>query len=144
MTKHEAVVIMAYTDTTMLAGVDLGIFWEYCSKLLGHPIYTHEYLEYADKIKELAKPDFIEICGNLEDTEQVATKDNINHPFHYTNREHECIDEMVAVFGIQAVIDFCKCNAWKYRYRADSKGSHDDDMKKADWYISKMMELQER
>ena len=50
---------------------------------------------------------------------------------------------MVYVFGAQAVIDFCKCNAWKYRYRAGSKGNYEEDMKKSDWYISKMMELQE-
>ena len=42
--------------------------------------------------------------------------EKINHPPHYTCREHECIEEMVYVFGAQAVIDFCKCNAWKYRY----------------------------
>lgn len=68
--------------------------------------------------------------------------DNVNHPNHYTNRQHECIEEMIAVFGKNAVINFCKCNAWKYRYRADIKGSHDEDMRKADWYISKVMELQ--
>lgn len=67
---------------------------------------------------------------------------NINHPYHYTNREHECIDEMMAIFGKKAVISFCKCNAWKYRYRAQSKGNYDEDMKKADWYISKLMEVE--
>ena len=69
--------------------------------------------------------------------------ERINHPPHYTYREHECIEEMISVFGAHAVIDFCKCNAWKYRYRAGSKGNYDEDMKKSDWYISKMMELQE-
>ena len=67
----------------------------------------------------------------------------INHPNHYTNYQHECIDEMIAAFGKRAVINFCICNAWKYRYRADSKGQHDMDMEKADWYIQKAMELQE-
>ena len=69
--------------------------------------------------------------------------ERINHPSHYTCREHECIEEMISVFGAQAVIDFCKCNAWKYRYRVGNKGNYDEDMKKSDWYISKMMELQE-
>lgn len=70
-------------------------------------------------------------------------EDIINHPNHYTNKAHECIDEMVAVFGVPAVIDYCKCCVWKYRYRADSKGHHEEDMKKADWYMSKIMELME-
>ena len=71
--------------------------------------------------------------------------DIINHPAHYTNRQHECIDEMVAMFGKEAVISFCKCNAWKYRYRAGSKGDDGDadaDAKKSDWYIRKAIELQ--
>lgn len=73
---------------------------------------------------------------------EIDSKDDpVNHPAHYNSHQHECIDEMLAVFGKEAVINFCVCNAWKYRYRADSKGSHDRDMAKADWYIDKAMEL---
>lgn len=71
------------------------------------------------------------------------TEDKINHPSHYTSGKYECIDEMIAVFGVDAVIDFCKCNAWKYRHRARMKGG-DEDLKKAEWYIGKLIELQER
>lgn len=67
MTKHEAAVIMAYTGKVTLIGDDIGIFWKYCYELLGFPIYTHEYLEYADRIKVLSKPDFLKICEDLED-----------------------------------------------------------------------------
>lgn len=69
-------------------------------------------------------------------------KNKINHPNHYTCHEHECIDEMIALFGVDDTIAFCKLNTWKYRYRAGQKDSAEDDMKKADWYISKAMELQ--
>ena len=51
---------------------------------------------------------------------------------------------MVIVFGIDAVIDFCKCNAWKYRYRAGSKDAIEQDLAKSDWYINKAEELQKR
>lgn len=67
MTKHEAAVIMAYTGIAMLVGDDFQIFTKYCKDLLGHPIFTHEYPDFEEKIKELSKPDFIEICRNLED-----------------------------------------------------------------------------
>lgn len=65
----------------------------------------------------------------------------VNHPSHY-NREGamECIDEMAAIFGIQATMDFCLLNAWKYRYRASDKGA-EEDLKKSDWYVSKYLEL---
>lgn len=68
--------------------------------------------------------------------------DAIKHPTHYTNRKHECWDEMAAVFGKEAVITFCKLNVWKYRYRAGSKGSREEDLAKADRYMDKMISLQ--
>ncbi len=67
MTKHEAVVIETFTGTCMLTGDDGKYAYEYAEKLLGFPIFTHEFPKYADKLKELSKPDFIEICRNLEE-----------------------------------------------------------------------------
>lgn len=67
MTKQEAVVIEIYTGICMLAGDDRRLVYEYVEKLLGHPIYTHEFLQYAGKLKKLSKPDFIEICRKLGD-----------------------------------------------------------------------------
>jgi hypothetical protein len=65
----------------------------------------------------------------------------VNHPKHY-GREGamECIDEMVLVFGVEATMNFCLLNAWKYRYRAGAKGG-DEDLKKSDWYLAKYAEL---
>lgn len=65
MTKHEAVVIETYTGIVMLTGDDRKYAYKYAEKLLGFPIFTHEFPEYADKLKELIRPDFIEICRNL-------------------------------------------------------------------------------
>lgn len=67
MTKHEAVVIETYTGIVMLTGDDRKYAYEYAEKLLGFPIFTHEFPEYADKLKKLSKRDFVEICKNLED-----------------------------------------------------------------------------
>lgn len=67
MTKHEAAVIETYTGVVMLTGDDRKLIYEYAEKLLGFPIFTHEFPEHADKLKELSKPDFIKICRNLED-----------------------------------------------------------------------------
>lgn len=66
--------------------------------------------------------------------------EKVNHPAHYQGK-HECIDEMVALFGTEAVIGFCKCNVYKYRYRADRKNGA-EDISKADWYMDKLMELE--
>ena len=64
MTKRECAVVMAYTGTCMLAGDDLGIFYEYVQKIIGKPIWTLELADkqMQDEIKERAKPDFLELC----------------------------------------------------------------------------------
>jgi hypothetical protein len=59
---------------------------------------------------------------------------NVNSPSHYQqNGRKECIEEMLEQFGVDAVKDFCKLNAYKYEYRADHKNG-DEDRQKAAWY----------
>lgn len=76
----------------------------------------------------------------VEEVDKVVENDNVDHPTHYKVHKHECIDEMVAVFGVEAVKHFCMCNAWKYRYRSSAKNG-EEDLAKADWYIEKLIEL---
>ena len=66
--------------------------------------------------------------------------EKVNHPAHYQGK-HECIDEMIALFGVDAVKGFCRCNVHKYRYRANAKGGQ-EDLDKANWYMDKLIELE--
>lgn len=79
----------------------------------------------------------------IEPQPVTITYDNVERPKHY-NREGamESIDEMVLIFGKEAVMNFCKCNVWKYRYRAAEKNG-EEDLKKSDWYMRKYKELSE-
>ena len=45
------------------------------------------------------------------------------------------------MFGRVAVKHFCLLNVWKYRKRALYKNG-EEDMKKADWYMKKFVELE--
>lgn len=67
----------------------------------------------------------------------------INHPAHYQGN-HECIDVMRAMFGDEAVKGFCRCNAYKYRFRAGCKDgeSAEDDLAKAEWYEDYLMRME--
>ena len=80
-----------------------------------------------------------------EDKYNIANEiDYVNHPPHYEREGAiECIDEMIHVFGKQAVMDFCLCNVWKYRYRAFAKNGQ-EDIAKSDWYMQKYKELNQR
>lgn len=64
-----------------------------------------------------------------------CNNDLVNQPSHYQVNEKECIVEMLILFGTEDFIRYCTINAWKYRYRAGSKGDADQDLKKADRYI---------
>ncbi len=66
--------------------------------------------------------------------------DNVNHPSHYETGKFECIEVMLETQGLEAVLDFCLCNAFKYLYRAKRKNGL-EDIKKANWYLSKYIEL---
>lgn len=82
------------------------------------------------------------IAATEEPTPVPQENDPVNHPSHYTNGGMECIDEMQLIFGREAVMHFCMCNAWKYRKRAMYKNGQ-EDMDKSDWYIKKYKELSE-
>lgn len=71
------------------------------------------------------------------------TKDNVNHPEHYQQGQFETIDEMIMLFGEYETRIFCKLNAYKYKARAPFKGHMEEDLKKADWYLNKVKELDE-
>ena len=50
---------------------------------------------------------------------------------------------MIEMFGVQAVINFCECNQFKYEWRAGLKegNSAEQDLAKAAWYENKAREL---
>lgn len=92
---------------------------------------------------ELGRKQFAEEEEEEPSSETRQTLDNVNHPSHYNVHKHECIDEMIAVFGVEAVMTFCKLTTWKYRYRAGAKDgeSKEKDLAKADWYMDKLTDL---
>ena len=65
------------------------------------------------------------------------THDPVNSPKHYT--EHPSGVECIV---ITEHMNFCLGNALKYLWRAGSKGSAIEDLKKAKWYIER--EIQRR
>lgn len=70
----------------------------------------------------------------------VTRKDNVDHPSHYTNGKIECIDALEsATEGLQGIEAVCTANAIKYLWRWKHKNGK-EDLKKAIWYINKLIE----
>lgn len=70
--------------------------------------------------------------------------ETVEHPQHYNQGNIECIDSMESAFGADEVSSFCKLNAFKYLWRAGDKINTVEDLKKARWYIDKIIEIQTR
>lgn len=82
----------------------------------------------------------IEIKGNPIIKRELLDVDVVNHPRHYTQGAIEAIDVMEDwtknLYGIEAI---CIGNAIKYLCRWKHKNGA-EDLKKAIWYIQKVIE----
>jgi hypothetical protein len=69
-----------------------------------------------------------------------AQEDQVNSPSHYNAGGIECIDAIEASLGPKEFRAYCKGNAMKYLWRYTYKGKPREDLQKAIWYISRMVE----
>lgn len=127
-------IIYKKTSNTFLNGeyVNIDFFSNYVQQLQKEVSELEKVYNYNNSQEPKSKP---------KDSPQ---KDNINHPSHYQGSKHECIDIMLDVFGKEKVSAFCELNAFKYQWRANSKGTDIQDKKKAIWYNQKYIELNEK
>lgn len=90
------------------------------------PVVTPEEMAAIHAMEDMSGRN----CRCVAQHEQV-----VDQPDHYKHGTFEVIDELVMVFGLEATINFCLMNAWKYRARAPFKGKPEQDMEKADRYM---------
>ena len=115
-----------------------------CKK--GCPFYVSDPL---GKMAGCALTRMTVYINNIEEEEEMkeirheSKKQKVDHPEHYNQTKYECIEEMIHLFGIEAVKNFCKCNIYKYKYRANFKNG-DEDLKKADKYMDILIDLEKR
>lgn len=63
--------------------------------------------------------------------------DPVNHPSHYTQYKREVID-------LTEKLSFCVGNACKYILRAPYKGREAEDLRKAQWYVTRSLKHHEQ
>ena len=69
--------------------------------------------------------------------------DSVKKPEHYNYGTVECIDVIKNILGKKGFIDYCQGNAIKYIFRAKHKGNFIEDIKKADWYLNRIIQEME-
>lgn len=73
----------------------------------------------------------------------MTNKEAVNHPDHYMRNNIEAIDIIEAM---NMGYDFCIGNVIKYVYRAGKKDKSKEleDLRKANWYLSRAIQLLEK
>lgn len=94
--------------------------------------YDDEEIDTAYKIMNV-------LFGTEEATQ--SKKEMVDHPDHYHVHENECIDEIQAMLTPEEFKGFLKGNFLKYRYRTGHKDDAEQEGKKSDWYMNKLMEV---
>lgn len=80
----------------------------------------------------------------FKEMERLDSEDDVNHPFHYTYGGIETIDYMEAKSTFEEFTGHLRLTAIKYLSRTGRKDLPLKDIKKAAWYINKLIETIER
>ena len=70
--------------------------------------------------------------------------DVVNSPSHYKSGGIEAIEGIEASMEPEAYAGYLKGNIMKYMWRYERKGKPIEDLKKARWYLDRLIGLRER
>ena len=73
--------------------------------------------------------------------DHIDKNDPVNSPLHYTQGGVECFDAIQASMTTKEFCGFLKGNAMKYIWRYNSKGNANQDLDKANWYLTRLRTL---
>jgi hypothetical protein len=76
----------------------------------------------------------------LEAWASGAEEDMVNNPSHYTYGKVECIEGIQESMTPEAFKGYCKGACLKYLWRYERKAKPLEDLKKAQWYLNKLIE----
>ena len=78
----------------------------------------------------------------MEDAATARQHDPVNSPSHYDSGGIECIDAIKASMSHEEFLGYLKGNVQKYMWRYEKKVNPSEDLKKARWYLDKLIEGQ--
>lgn len=82
------------------------------------------------------------IFGKASETKEEKSEDMVNHPSHYTHGGVECIDAITSALSSyeDSVDSWLVGQVIKYLWRAPLKGKYEEDIKKAQFYLNRLVE----
>lgn len=130
----------------MTVGDKINILNEYCSvhlcsncKLAIPKKWEHSLpLMSCIDIYKATENELNEAIKIITETEAPAD-DNVEHPTHYTSGGIECIDAIKASMSSEEYRGFLKSQVIKYVWRYRLKGKPTEDLKKARFYLDRLI-----
>lgn len=80
---------------------------------------------------------------SVEDAPIGSKHDQVNSPSHYASGGVECIDAIKGSMSREAFLGYLKGNVQKYMWRYEKKVNPAEDLKKARWYLERLIAEQE-
>jgi len=109
-------------------------------EFLGHGWYWRDSM-IERKVDLSPEPEEVEAFWGVDS--DAMEPDPVNHPQHYTTGKVECIEAIEsATEGLAGFDAYLTGNILKYMWRWSHKNGV-EDLKKAKWYIEKLIEVQE-
>lgn len=101
------------------------------------------YKEIRDALNDMG--DDSPILYNEQTGQALPLKvDVVNSPPHYKAGGIEAIEGIEASMGPEAYAGYLKGNIMKYMWRYERKGKPIEDLKKARWYLDRLIAAQEK
>ncbi len=91
-------------------------------------MYGNDFMRYKD----------------VRDALNEEVVDAVNSPPHYKSGGIEAIEGIEASMEPEAYAGYLKGNVMKYLWRYEKKGKPVEDLKKARWYLDRLIGLRER
>lgn len=99
-----------------------------------HPCTTRDCLNF-ENANENELDEALKMIGETE----LFDDDNVEHPTHYTSGGIECIDAIKASMSSEEYKGFLKGQVIKYVWRYRLKGKSTEDLKKARFYLDRLI-----
>lgn len=100
-------------------------------------MYGNDFMKYKD-IRDALNAEVV------SDEVVDVINDVVNSPPHYKTGGIEAIEGIEASMGPEAYAGYLKGNIMKYMWRYERKGKPVEDLKKARWYLDRLIGLRER
>ena len=83
----------------------------------------------------------VEVAYSSPAPELAAESDPVNHPAHYNAGDIEFIDALESAQTREEHCGYLQGNAMKYLWRYTHKGKAEEDLRKAEWYLQRLINV---